>query len=336
MKAVKILVVAPAWIGDSVMAHALLRLLKSNNPEVLIDVLAPKSCAAMMEIMPEVDRVIVSPFAHGELRLLERIRLGRKLRENNYSQAIVLPNSFKSALIPFFAKIPVRTGWRGEWRYGLLNDIRVLNKAKYPLMVDRFLALGVSAGDVLPSMAFKPKIAVPKDQVAAVNQELAVAITKPILAMCPGAAFGVAKRWPASYFAQVAQKKIEQGWDVWLFGATAEVELAAQIQQYTNNRCVDFTARTSLAQAVALMSQASLVLTNDSGLMHIAAALERPLLVLYGSSSPGFTPPLCDQAKIVSLGLACGPCFKRECPLEHFKCMLDLHPEKVIEQLEAF
>lgn len=336
MKASKILVVAPAWIGDMVMAHALLQSLKSNNPGVVIDVLASKTCAPIAKIMPEVSDVIISPFAHGELRLLERIRLGRKLSGNNYTHAIVLPNSFKSALIPYFASIPVRIGWRGEWRYGLLNDIRVLNQSKYPLMVDRFLALGEAADDILPSKAFKPRFDVSERQVAATNNEMGITVTKPVLAICPGAAFGGSKRWPAKYFAQIAKKKLEQGWDVWLFGAKDEVAAAAEIQQYNNGQCVDFTARTSLGQAVDLMSQASLALTNDSGLMHIAAALGKPLVALYGSSSPNFTPPLSDQAKIVSLSLSCSPCFERECPLGHFKCMLDLHPDMVLEHLEAF
>lgn len=330
----KILIVGPAWLGDMVMAQSLFRLLHSENPGVEIDVLAAPALRAVLERMPEVHRLIDLPFAHGELALLRRWQLGSSLRSAGYDRAIVLPNSWKSALIPFAARIPQRTAWRGEYRYGLLNDLRHLDPARYPLMVERFMALGLAKDAPLPSTYPFPKLETNSENRIKTLQKFQLDLAKPIIAVCPGAAFGPAKRWPIEYFGELAQALLAEGKQVWLFGGPAEMTLTAEIQTATQHACQDFAGRSSLSETIDLLSYASQVITNDSGLMHIAAALERPLTALYGASSPRFTPPLSTSADILKLDLACQPCFQRTCPLKHFRCMRDLTPSLVLEHLK--
>ena len=331
-----LLIIGPAWVGDMVMAQTLFMLLKANNPRLNIDVLAPDWSHGLLERMPEVRRAWTSPFQHQELRLRDRYQLGKSLAAQGYQQAIVLPNSLKSALVPFWANIPIRTGWIKEPRWILLNDPRYLNKTKLPLMIERFIALGLPKDQPLPNPLPYPKLLVKEESIAAVLQKLGLDTSKGrILALCPGAEFGPAKRWPPYHYAEIAKQKIAEGWQVWLFGSPKDSPTAAEIlracQNAGSDACIDLTGKTRLAEAIDLLSLASLVISNDSGLMHIAAALDKPLIVIYGSSSPKFTPPLSNKAKIVSLGLECSPCFQKNCPLGHFKCMLDLHPNIVME-----
>lgn len=326
----KLLIVAPAWVGDMVMAQTLFKLLRQKRPQSSIDVLAPAWSAPLLACMPEINHAWISPFGHGELRLRERYQLGVNLRQMDYTQAIVLPNSLKSALVPWFAKIPCRTGWRGEWRYGLLNDVRRLDKTALPLMIQRFMALGLPPGQPLPAPSL-PELVVPKDKIETTlsRLELNLEPQRPVLALCPGAEYGPAKRWPAAHFAAVARYYAVQGWQVWLLGSAKEQSITHEIQQQTGGACQDLAGKTSLAEAIYLLAVADMVVTNDSGLMHIAAALQRPMVVIYGSSSPQFTPPLTKKVKILSLDLSCSPCFKRECPLQHLRCLQDLSPERV-------
>lgn len=331
----KILIIGPAWVGDMVMAQSLFKILKARNPQTIIDVIAPSWSQALLERMPEVNHVLELPIAHGELALRKRRLLAKKLRAEKYSQAIVLPNSFKSALIPYWAKIPKRTGWRGEWRYGLLNDLRMLDENRLPLMVERFAALALEPDEALPEIIPKPHLDTsPADITTALQKHRINYPDQPVLALCPGAEFGPSKRWPASYFAEVANHKIAQGWAVWLFGSVNDQAIADEIQNSTEQLCINLTGKTTLAEAIDLLSLATVVVSNDSGLMHIAAALQRPLVAIYGSTSPAFTPPLTDEVEIVSQQLSCSPCFKRTCPLKHFNCMLSLPSQQVIAAVE--
>ncbi len=327
----RILIVGPAWIGDMVMAQSLFKLIKQQHPDALIDVLAPAWTFSIVSRMPEVNQAISMPAGHGEFKLVERYRLAKSLRQQRYGQAIVLPNSFKSALIPWLACIPTRTGWRGECRYGLLNDIRVLDKARYSLMIEQFMALGLPANAPLLKPYPYPALQISADSQAAVLAKFKLQQPgRPVLGISPGAAFGPSKRWPETYFAEVAKQKIADGWDVWLFGAAADQPLIDVIMQAAQNRCVSFAGRTELAETIDLVSLTSGVVTNDSGLMHIAAALNKPLVAIYGSTSPDFTPPLSAQAHILKLNLECQPCFERDCPLKHHRCMRDLLPAQVL------
>lgn len=333
----KVLVVGPAWVGDMVMAQSLFKLLKQLNPQQSIEVLAPAWSQPLLARMPEVNNSMVMPLGHGQLEIAKRFSLGKSLRNKQFDQAIVLPNSFKSALIPFFANIPKRTGWLGEFRYLVLNDTRKLNEKKYPLMIERFMALALAPNAPLPRPYPLPELKISRDtqQTALSNHQLDFP-TKPVLAIAPGAEFGPAKRWPENYYADIANQKLNEGWDVWIFGSQKDMPVAETIMSLTQQRCKNFSGKTKLEEAVDLIALATAVVSNDSGLMHIAAALHKPLVAVYGPTSAGFTPPLNEGAKVLSLQppLSCQPCFQRECPLRHHRCMLDLKPAQVLAALQ--
>lgn len=324
----KILIIAPAWIGDAIMAQPLYRRLHERYPGLVLDVLAPAWTRAVHARMPEVSETFDNPFGHGELKLGARWKLARQLKQRGYDQAIVLPNSLKSALIPLFAGIPLRTGWIGEQRYGLLNDARKLDPHALPKMVERFAALAEAADTELPRPLAYPHLVIDEAARAATLQKMGLNIDRPVVAICPGAEYGPAKRWPALHAAALARDLLTEGKQVWLFGSGKDGEIAGEIAQLAPG-CINLCGKTSLAEAIDLLSAASAVVCNDSGLMHMAAALQRPIAAVYGSSSPEFTPPLSDTAKIITLDLECSPCFERTCPLGHMKCLNDLEPARV-------
>lgn len=327
----KILVIGPAWVGDMVMAQTLFKCLAKDD--VIIDVLAPNWSRPLLERMPEVRQAIAMPLGHGEFNLKKRYQIGKSLRSEKYDQAIILPNSFKSALIPWFAKIPNRIGWLRELRGMLLTDGRKLDKKQYPLMIERFIALAFPKNTKLPQPYPRPTFSVNKQSVQQALIKHKLNIEKPITVMCPGAEFGPAKRWPEQHYAAVANELLDQGGQVWLMGSGNDKSVTGELNHLTQNRCHDLAGETSLGEAIDLMSLAQQVITNDSGLMHIAAALNRPLIAIYGSSSPEFTPPLADKVAIVREDLPCSPCFKRICPLEHLNCLKQLQPSKVLAAL---
>ncbi len=332
-KSQAILVIGPSWVGDMVMAQSLFMTLKQKTPEAEIDVLAPAWSKPLLQRMPEVTDAIEMPLGHGQFDIKTRFQLGQQLRNHNYQHVFVLPNSWKSALIPFFSQIPVRTGYKGEMRWGLLNDIHYLDKKQLSMTVQRFVALADK------NTAIKQLYPAPKLNISSLDQQQAqekfqLNQTKKILALCPGAEYGPAKCWPAEHYAALAIMKLAQGWQVWLFGSEKDQTTSNQINQLTSNQCIDLSGKTTLAEAVDLMSIVDAVVSNDSGLMHVAAALDKRLIALYGSSDPNFTPPLNEQATVLSLGLDCSPCFKRKCPLQHLNCLQQIIPEQVAAELE--
>lgn len=331
----RILIVGPSWVGDMVMAQSLFKILKQADPSCSITVLAPAWSVPVTARMPEVSNSVDMPMGHGTLAIRARWRLGRALR-GDHDQAIVLPGSLKSALVPWFARIPVRTGFVGEQRYGLLNDWRRLDKQALPLNVQRVVALGrAAAAPPLPLADIPyPALNVSGDNARAAAWEFGLDPARPIVALCPGAEFGPAKQWPARHFGTVARQQIERGNQVMILGSTRDGEIASGILALAPG-CVDVTGRTSLGQAIDLMSLATSVVSNDSGLMHIAAAVGCRVVALYGSSSSTFTPPLSDRATELSLDLDCQPCFQRTCPLGHLNCLNKLEPEKVIRILDS-
>ena len=331
-----ILIVGPSWVGDMVMAQSLFRTLKARSPHVAIDVIAPAWSQPLLARMPEIRNSLILPIGHGELKLSVRHGLGKSI-EGRYRQAIVLPNSLKSALIPFFADIEIRTGWRGEMRYVLLNDMRLLSKKRYPLMIERFAALAYPPGSPLPEKLPWPQLCTATEDSEAAREIFSLDKQRPVLALCPGAEFGPSKRWPEQYYAAVADEMIRRGWQVWIFGSANDSavahSIAAALAPDAALHCHNLAGKTQLAQAIDLLAEADCVVSNDSGLMHIAAALQRPLVVIYGSTSPGFTPPLAEQVAILSIPVDCGPCFKRECPLGHMKCMHGVAPARVVDAI---
>jgi heptosyltransferase-2 len=329
---VRTLVVAPSWIGDAVLSHPLLVRLKARDPQGSIDVLAPPWALPVYRRMPEVAQTIALPFGHGDVKLGARRRFAKGLAP--YDRAVVLPNSLKSALIPWHAGIPIRTGYRGEMRYGLLNDRRALDAAALPLIVERYAALADPAGEAFVRPLPEPRLTVDAAARAATVAKYGVDLAKPVAVFAPGAEYGPAKRWPPQHFAALAQTMVSRGFQVWLLGSQKDAGAAAQIQRLSGDACIDFAGRTSLDEAIDLMSLAARVVTNDSGLMHIAAALDRPTAAIFGSSSPAFTPPLSARARVITLKLACSPCFQRECPLGHTHCLVTLEPARVLAALD--
>ena len=282
--------------------------------------------------MPEVARAIPLPFGHGDLKLGERRRFAKTLPK--YDRAFVLPNTFKSALIPWHADIAVRTGYRGEMRYGLLNDLRRLDEKALPLIVERYAALAQAPGEPREGPVPEPRLAVDEAARRATLAKYGLDDRKPVAVLAPGAEYGPAKRWPVRHFAALAGMLAARGYQVWLLGSQKDAEITAEVQRLAGGGCVDFAGRTSLDEAIDLMSFAARVVTNDSGLMHVAAALDRPMAALFGSSSPEFTPPLSAKARVISLRLSCSPCFQRVCPLGHTNCLVTLEPTRVLAELE--
>ncbi len=335
----KILIISPAWVGDIVIAQALLKYIKHSNSETIIDVLAPAWSHELYFVMPEINEVLTMPLGHSQFQLKKRWQLGKRLRLKKYQQAIILPNSWKSAIIPFAADIPIRTGWLGEMRFGLLNDWRILNKKIYPMMVQRFLALGdtkalAKTHKNLDWYAFQPHLEINQNHNNAKLKSLFLIEKKPLLILCPGAAYGPAKCWPAEYFAEIANYKKSKAWQIILLGSKSDESVGYKIQHLTKNACINLIGKTSLLEALKVLSFATLVVSNDSGLMHLTAALDKPLIALYGSSSPEFTPPLSAKAKIIYLKISCSPCFERECPLIHFNCLKQLTPQIVLNAID--
>lgn len=329
----KLFVVGPSWVGDMVMAQSLFKLLAQREPGVVIDVLAPAWAEPVIQRMPEVRRSLPMPIGHGSLQLRQRRQLGASLRPECYDRALVLPNSLKSALIPWFADIPLRTGWRGEMRYGLLNDLRPLDKARYPLMVERFAALAFDPGAELPAPLPAPSLRVDAANQRRQVSRLGLALETPILGLCPGAEFGPSKRWPAAHYATLALEYLAQGWQVLLLGSANDSQAAEAILNAIpaglRANCRDGTGNTSLVDAIDLLALCRAVVSNDSGLMHVAGALDTALVAIYGSSSPSFTPPLGNRVATAFIDLDCRPCFQRECPLGHLNCLVQLGPERV-------
>ena len=341
--AVKILVLGPAWVGDMVLAQSLFKALKSQHPNSIIDVAAPAWTLPLLERMPEINAGIALPFKHGEFELFKRIAFGKSLRSAGYTQAIILTNSFKSAILPFAANIPVRTSFLGEMRYGLINDVRPLDKTKLPRTVDRFVALSLeNSAQPLPEIQ-NPSLNAQVENAQAYFKKLGItspnitSIGSRVLGLCPGAEYGEAKRWPIEYYAEVANHALQHGWQVWLFGSEKDKPVTAQINQLANQQCVDFGGKTALGEAIDIMSLCDTVVSNDSGLMHVAAALGKKVIAIYGSSNPHHTPPMSPKAVIEYLGVSCSPCFKRECPLQEeglkLHCLKTLYPQKIIADL---
>ena len=333
LSATRALIVAPAWIGDAVMAQVLFQRLHAATPGLTLDALAPRWVAPVLQRMPEIAEVVDSPFGHGELALGARLRLARSLRARGYDRVYVLPNSLKSALVPWLAGIPERIGFVGEARYGLLNRRHVLDKAALPQMAERFAQLAEAPGMPLPRPLPLPRLTSTPAQQAATNATLGINRPTRVAIFCPGAEYGPAKRWPARHFAALAEDLATRGYTVWLLGSGKDRAIGDDIIGLAapGMPIVNFCGTTSLDQAIDLIAQAEFVVCNDSGLMHVAAALDRPLIAVYGSSSPGFTPPLSPRARIVSLNLPCSPCFKRTCPLGHLDCLNGISPQRVLE-----
>ncbi|MEZ8693994.1 lipopolysaccharide heptosyltransferase II [Vibrio splendidus] len=344
----KILIIGPSWVGDMVMSQSLYTTLKQQYPDAIIDVIAPNWCKPILDRMPEINQAIDMPIGHGEFNFLGRRALGKTLRATQYDQAFICPNSAKSALIPWFANIPKRTGWKGEMRFGLLNDLRP-NKKSFQYMVERYVALAHPKESMLDSSSLgglenlpRPALTIDKKEQLETARKFNLALDGGIIGLCPGAEFGPAKKWPEAHYAEVATAMSKVNKQVWLFGSQKDLETCNSIKNLVpeglRQNIHVLAGQTSLIEAVDLLGACQTVVANDSGLMHVAAAVGCKVVAVYGSTSPKYTPPLAKKVEIVHTDIACRPCFKRECQFNHLKCLSELSPAQVlssIQRLEA-
>ncbi|WP_136487198.1 lipopolysaccharide heptosyltransferase II [Vibrio sp. H11] len=341
----KILVIGPSWVGDMVMSQCLYTSIKQQHPDAIIDVMAPAWCKPILERMPEVNQALDMPIGHGEFNFFARRAIGKSMR-GQYDHAYILPNSAKSALIPWFAGIPVRTGWKGEMRYGLLNDLRP-NKKSFQYMTERYVALSRPKAEMIDSSSLggldtlpRPSLSIDAEVQQQTRNKFALNSARAVIGLCPGAEFGPAKQWPTEHYAAVAAAMIDQGKQVWLFGSAKDSQttqsIIAQLSEAQREHVADLAGKTSLIEAVDMLACCESVVSNDSGLMHVAAAVGCQVVGVYGSTSPTYTPPLAVKKAIVHTDIECRPCFKRECPLGHLKCLKDLAPQRVIDALTQF
>ena len=333
----RVLLIAPSWVGDAILSEPLVAGLHDTGVTQAIDVVAPPWCGPIYARMRGIGEILDAPAAHGELALTARRAFGRMLRKRRYTHAYVLPNTWKSALVPLFARIPARIGYVGETRYGVLTDARRLDRRRLPQLVSRYAALAKPRNAMLEQTP-APRLVPNDENLRRAMQALGLSRARPVAILCPGAEFGPAKRWPAEHFAALAQRLARDGHAIWILGSPNDHDVAqslvAALPEGAAN-VADLTGRTDLGTAIDLMSVASLVISNDSGLMHAASAVSAPLVALFGSSSPQYTPPSSPAARIAKIDIACSPCFKRECPLGHFRCMRDLSPELVYNLARA-
>ncbi len=335
----KILIIGPSWVGDSVMAQTLYKRLKDEEPGCTIDVISPEWSLPLMQRMPEVSKVITSPYSHGDIQILSRYRFSKNLKKYNYDRAIILTNSLKSSLIPFFADIPIRTGWLGELRYFLLNDIRSLKKESNSLMVEKFAALSIQKCNFsLENLTF-PSLDTNLKNQREYLKKLNIKSDLPSLGICPGAEFGPSKKWPAKYFSVVAKEYISKGWNVICFGSKNDLETGRKLEILNGlrheNKFYNLIGMTSLIDVVDLLAHCKRVVTNDSGLMHIAAAVKTPLVALYGPSSPEYTPPLIDNKKVIRKMDGYQKIRKGQEIDGYHHSLLSIKPAEVMSALEA-
>ena len=334
----KILIVGPSWVGDSVISQSLFKIIFSLHKEICIDVLAPEWTMDIYQRMKEINHAHKNPFNHGEIKIGDRRAFGNSIRVEEYDQAIVLPNSLKSALIPFFAKIPLRTGWRGEMRYALINDLRILDKSKYPRMVDRFVALALEESAQLPSNIPFPSLSVYKENLDTLREKFKIDTNLPLICLCPGAEFGPAKRWPTNYYAVVANEYLKKNWQVILLGSPNDGSIGDEItlQIKEQSGFLNLIGETKLKDAVDILSSSSLVLTNDSGLMHIAASVDVPLVAMYGPTSPEFTPPLSNKVKVIKKNEGFSKLRTGDLEDGYYQGLKDIKPKEVLAALFEF
>ena len=311
------------------MSHSLIRRLARMHTAASIDVFSSHALIHIFEKMPEIDEIIENPFGHGQLNLRDRLEVARDIKSRRYDTTYVLPNSLKSALIPFFAKIPNRVGYTGEFRFGLINRRHTLDKNKYSLLASQYLQLAKTDLSESITLSEYPALTVAQRDLGQTLERFNIDPLRPYICLCPGAEYGPAKRWPQEHFTRLAQKLADNHFHTITLGGENDMKIGAMIYKNTHQETQDLTGKTTVKEAIQLIAGATCVVTNDSGLMHVAAALSRPLIALFGSSSPEYTPPLSDKAKVLTRALPCSPCFKRVCPLGHTNCLKDITADEV-------
>jgi heptosyltransferase II len=326
-----ILLIPYMWIGDFVRCHSVVKLLKQRFPDRAVDVLTTSLCAPLLDYMPGVRAGVLWDLPRSRIAIGDQRKLAVRLRAESYAQALVMPRTWKSALAPFLAGIPQRTGFAGEMRFGLLNDVR-FGERKLPRMVDRCAALALPKGTALPSSLPLPELVVPRSEVLAWRKHMGLMADGPVVAFAPGAV-GPSKRWPAAYYASVATRLAWEGISVWVVGGPNERPLAAEIAA-AGGRVRDLTGD-DLRNAIVALAAADAAVSNDSGLLHVAAALGTPSIGIFGPTSPWHWAPLNPLAAVIETDTAldCRPCHKPTCRLQHHRCMRDIEAARVTSAL---
>jgi len=322
-----ILIVPYMWIGDFVRCHTVVKLLKQRFPSAPIDILTTSMVAPLLDYMPGVRRGIVADLPRKRLALSQHRALAQRLRAERYGRALVMPRTWKSALAPLLAGIPRRTGFVGEGRFGLINDLR-FGERRLPRMVDRCAMLALPKGEAAPAQWPLPELKVSASERAAWRQRLGLAPDgRPVIALAPGA-IGPSKRWPAAAYADLARRLAAEGHWIWVIGGPSEKELAAEIADGADIR--DLTG-SDLRNAILALAAATVAVSNDSGLLHVAAALRTPAVGIFGPTSPWHWAPLNPIAAVIETAdeLPCRPCHKPVCRLGHHRCMRDISVERV-------
>jgi len=326
-----VLIVPYMWIGDFVRCHTVVRLLKTHFPDRPVDMLSTTLCAPLTDYMSGLRQAVVVDLPRNRPAFSHQVALARRLRRENYGTALIMPRTWKSALAPFFARIPERIGFFGEVRLFLLNDLRYGEK-RLPRMVDRCAALALPARAKLPPEWPAPELKVAPAEVESWRREHGLSEAKPAVALAPGAV-GPSKRWPADAYAALVRRLLDTGLEVWVLGGPQEKNLAKEIIGDTKAR--DLTGK-DLRNAILALAAAAAAVSNDSGLLHVAAALGTPSIGIFGPTSPWHWAPLNPLAATIetTTELACRPCHKPVCRLVHHRCMRDIHPEQVFAAVD--
>lgn len=326
MASENILIIGPAWIGDMIMSQALYKLLKQQDPDVQIDVMGPGWSLPIVARMPEVRQGLELPMGHGQFSLRSRWRLGRSFR-GKYDRVIVLPRTFKTAFIAWATGAKHRVGFKGELRSWMLT---FSFKRPDVSTAERYLSL---ANGRVPASIPVPLLVTDPAAGQALLQDLSASKNKSYIAVAPGAEFGTAKRWPVRHYAALVDLLAAKGIGVVVLGSAADSEVGEELAALAKSPVLNACGKTTLANVVDLISACAGVVANDSGLMHMSAAIGLPLVAVYGSTSPKLAFPLSEKSAIEILDLECMPCAARHCPLEHHNCMEQLPPQQIFDRL---
>jgi heptosyltransferase II len=327
-----ILIVPYMWIGDFVRCHSVVKVLRQRFPDRPVDVLTTSLCAPLADYMPGIRQAIVADLPRGRLALSQQRALARRLKREDYGMALTMPRTWKAALAPFLAGIPQRIGFAGEARFVLLNDVRFGEK-KLPRMVDRCAMRALPRGAAQPPDWPLPELEVPASEIAAWRIRRGLTEDRPIVTLAPGAV-GPAKRWTTEGYAALARRLIADGATVWVLGGPGEKAIATEIA--ATGGALDLTG-TDLRDAIIALAAASVAVSNDSGLLHVAAATGTPSIGIFGPTSPWHWAPLNPLADVIETTseLPCRPCHKPVCRLVHHRCMRDIAPEQVVAAARA-
>tara|TARA_X000000368_G_scaffold418300_1_gene417475 strand:- start:100 stop:1089 length:990 start_codon:yes stop_codon:yes gene_type:complete len=325
----KILIIPQNWLGDIVMSQALLKRVKSENPNTTIDILVNSTFKSLVERMPEINEAIILDCEHKELGFFKRLSLAKKIK-GNYDQSIVLSRSIKSALIPYLARIPIRTGELGELRYVLINDLRKFTKENRRKTAFRYVSMFTKKEEVLDEKYY-PSLKSDPEKIKILSDKYKIDLEKKIIIFAPGAAFGPSKMWPVEKFKELGEK-LNKDFFILVLGSKSEKNIGDQI--VTNKNVINLCGETSITDAVDLMHISEFCVSNDSGLMHLAAATDTKSISIYGATSPELTPPLTSNKKIHYKGLPCSPCFGKICKYGHYNCLVEIQADDVFKSFK--